>query len=388
MNWRQRRIASAAVLLALSQLPFVLSATAAQKREMRISAASEVSTPAIPDVLRRYLRGEAVFAGPDNVTDSIIKIDGFPIYQTTTGTFLLMRMETLDEDSSLLPPSPEILDFAKPYEQYINLDPEVRFTADLPSLGIPLPIPAVDHSAAQTPVRSQGDRPTCVAHAALAAMEAYVGDPNLNLSEEYANHRFMRFLGAQCCKQPDPMNPGEVIEPNTVTAAGYLKQIEIPTEANDPWKYHSNWPMCDIRTDCDAPQHDDLPVSPPLYTLAKFDAISKFSGLRGPSIQNSAYLETILASGYDVVIAMGLAWPAGAEGAVIPVYMSQGMPRKPSGGHAMLLVGYDRTGKYFIAKNSMGPTWGYNRSGYARLSYGYIATYARYGFIVRSVMVR
>ena len=40
---------------------------------------------------------------------------------------------------------------------------------------------------------------------------------------------------------------------------------------------------------------------------------------------------------------------------------------KPLGGHAVLIVGYDDDGRYFIVKNSWGPNWG--EGGYFRIAY-------------------
>ncbi len=291
-------------------------------------------------------------------------------------------LETLNHQSDLLPEHPTILDFAVPFHEYINLDPSLRLAADLSSLRIPLPRSPVDHKAAQTPVRDQGLRPTCVAHAALAAMEAHLAIAGLNLSEEYAQHMFMNALGSNCCLQPG-LNGRPSVDVNTVDAARYLSKIEIPLDNGQPWSYNPKWPMCLDRTDCYSPQHDSQPVPHPTYHLAAFDVISDKTGLSGPSIKNTAYLEVLLASGYDVVVAMDKAWQEGAEAGIIDVDMVGGAPRQSRSGHAMLLVGYDRTAGYFVAKNSFGPTWGH--SGYAYLSYAFLATYARYGFIVTSV---
>ena len=65
-----------------------------------------------------------------------------------------------------------------------------------------------------------------------------------------------------------------------------------------------------------------------------------------------------------------------------------GSPLPSVGGHAMLIVGYDKSKttypeEYFIVKNSWGTSCG--QSGYIYLSYDYIRTYAKYGYYITGV---
>lgn len=337
----------------------------------------------VPKPLLQHLLSSKKTAAPlpDEAT---MRIDGFPAKETTTGIFLMMSLEALNRDSPFLPAIPTIIDEASAFKSYINVDPRLRWSADLKTLDVLLPNPVIDHHAAQTPVRDQGGRPTCVAHAALAAMEARLGIADLNLSEDFAHHAFMASLGSTCCRQPDAAS-GRKADVNTIDAAVLLQSLRISTEVDSPWRYSSKWPQDISATDsCYEPTHDDGAASSPSYKLSSIDILSAKAGLQGPSIRNPAYLEVLLALGYDVVIALGVAWRSGEENSTIDVVIENGQPRAESGGHAMLLVGYDRASGYFVAKNSLGPSWGY--SGYARLSYDYITTYARYGFIVKSVL--
>ena len=56
-----------------------------------------------------------------------------------------------------------------------------------------------------------------------------------------------------------------------------------------------------------------------------------------------------------------------------------------SGAHSMLIVGYNRSPAYFIIKNSWGTDFGH--AGYAYVTYEYMQTYAKYGYVVKSVYV-
>jgi hypothetical protein len=84
----------------------------------------------------------------------------------------------------------------------------------------------------------------------------------------------------------------------------------------------------------------------------------------------------------DPSLVVGVAWTAKDMNGIIDVKLGpSGQPIFGAGGHAMVLVGFEDTGeqKYFIVKNSWGTE---NRArGYLRLSYDYIRTYARYGYV-------
>ena len=132
--------------------------------------AREARRADVPEILLDHLRSTTK---PTAVVDDDVSIvEGFPAMRTATGVYLMMTSEALDTRSPFLPTNPIILEMTRPYAEYINVAPIFHLTADLSSLRIPLPRPVVDHTASQTPVRDQQTRPTCVAHAAVAAMEA------------------------------------------------------------------------------------------------------------------------------------------------------------------------------------------------------------------------
>ena len=70
------------------------------------------------------------------------------------------------------------------------------------------------------------------------------------------------------------------------------------------------------------------------------------------------------------------------NGVLDPVLDSNGKP-VGRGGHAMLLVGYNRAKRYFIVKNSWGKGWGHD--GYGYLHYDLVRSCFKYGFVVDQV---
>jgi len=107
-------------------------------------------------------------------------------------------------------------------------------------------------------------------------------------------------------------------------------------------------------------------------------------GLVGESIKNTRYLEALLFQGYNVVFGCYASWDDKDNNGILePLLDNNGNPVSGAG-HAMLIVGYNRTEQYFIVKNSWAQTWGH--SGYAYFSYDFFRSCAKYGFVVDSVV--
>ena len=83
------------------------------------------------------------------------------------------------------------------------------------------------------------------------------------------------------------------------------------------------------------------------------------------------------------MIGAWVSWPNEDQHGVLRPLLKNGQPLG-RGGHAMLLVGYDRPGQFFVVKNSWGPAWGHN--GYGHFHYDYMRSCLRYGFTVSSVV--
>ena len=100
------------------------------------------------------------------------------------------------------------------------------------------------------------------------------------------------------------------------------------------------------------------------------------NGTKGWSVQNPRCLESLLLSGKKVLVYMWISGNWNKEKRANKMDVELGMDRKnlPAvGGHALLLVGFDRDAKQFIFKNS----WGEKEVLY--IHYDYVKTYARYG---------
>lgn len=234
----------------------------------------------------------------------------------------------------------------------------------------------IDHRQFQTPVKDQLDRGTCVCFASLANIESVIKrseNREIDLSEQYANWLFMKEEGKNHC------NDGLV----TTLSARYLSNNGVCEES-----YYSYEDRDTVNTHC-----MDIPPSnvqqKATYGVGNFVLIDNL-GFFGPSIRNPQYLEELLYRNFNIVFGTHVAW--GREpntNDVFDVILDKyGNPLTSNGGHAMLIVGYDRSGNngsipYFIVKNSWSDDFGVD--GYMYLSYDYITTYAKYGYIVYNI---
>jgi len=240
--------------------------------------------------------------------------------------------------------------------------------AGLASTGTPS---SVDHRFDQTPVKSQGDRPTCVSFALLAALEALIkrnAKQEVDLSEHYAHWLFMSSLKRTQCDSG----------PYTIQAATVLHQSGVCLEAQCPYQG-----LAQVTADCsgapslDAQQHAT-------YGLGSFTPLYDH-GFTGWIVANTDLLESLLAQDVDVVIGFegifGLFTPDG----ILDVFVDgNGNPWPSRAGHTMLAVGYvrDPTNPYFLFKNSWVDPGG---DGYMKVSYDFVRQYATCGVVPRQV---
>ncbi len=230
-------------------------------------------------------------------------------------------------------------------------------------IAFPGPLPAmVDHSPQLPPIRDQGIRSTCVAHAAAAVREfleirAGLATPGaINLSEQFIYW---------WCKQND----------NLPTVAGTYPHLGLTCLAKAGTVAETDWPYSDQlipNSEGHGPPPDGVEARAWRYRVKRVLRLDP---------HDVTAIKTALATGRAVLFA-------------IPVYdswfrnrvsrtagkINMPLPAEPSNGaHAMVLVGYvdDETapgGGYFIVRNSWMP-WGFDSpfSGCGTIPYEFIA---------------
>lgn len=276
-----------------------------------------------------------------------------------------------DDERAAIPIDESMADLESYFDHNPILDVEDA-SLDAEMAGLP---PVTDMRAGQSPVKNQARRGTCVSHAALALLEAHQHIPE-DLSEQYAHYNFNEFLNRR-----HDENAGL----RTTDAAKFL------ADSDGRVCLESEWPYIPTQSGVNSLVQQGQ-YGPPAaardnqrfgYKAGGYKIIPD-RGLAGRSIRNTRYLEALLYQGYTPVIGTWVAWDDKDNNGVLdPRFDSNGEPIR-RGGHAMLLVGYNRSEEYFIVKNSWSSRWGH--SGYGYLHYNYVRTYFKYGFVVSEVV--
>jgi len=237
----------------------------------------------------------------------------------------------------------------------------------------------VDRRSVQTPVKDQGNRSTCVAHACCALLEVFPEIPD-DLSEQDMHWMFMQQLRrrglGRLFEFPHPtVRDDEGI--NCGTAGGYLNDHLVCAESYSPYVDDEN----DL-TD----EHERRSETAEQHA---WFGIAERERLSGDDLADLARLVPVLATGHDIVFSVDVAWDAThvrVSGGVVDVVLDDdGDPAEPGGGHAMVMVGYDMPNRRVIVKNSWGEDWG--DKGYCHMTLDYLEVYGRRGFWVKKVRV-
>lgn len=237
---------------------------------------------------------------------------------------------------------------------------------DSESMGLPS---VIDHRSGQSPVKNQFTRGTCVAHASCGVLESFDHIPD-DLSEQYLHYKFNEFLGR-------PHNRDQGLK--TTDATKYLSRSDGRISLESEWPYIPNQSTVNSQVTAGTYAPPSDATGNQRYGIKYYKVITD-KGLTGESIKNTRYLESLVYQGYDIVIGTWVAWQDTDNDGILEPRFQNGNPIY-RGGHAMLVVGYNKAQAYFIVKNSWGAGWGH--SGYAYLSYDYVRTYFKYGFVVK-----
>lgn len=273
------------------------------------------------------------------------------------------------EDAAAAQPLQEM---TAPLREYFAEDPGLRDEAAAVEPDSTLPA-IVDHRPAQSPVKNQGERGTCVAHASLGLLETGPHIPD-DLSEQYAHFKFN-----EVGDRPHDSNSGL----RTTDAAPALAREDARICLEHEWPYIVE------QSTIDAAVAAGSYTPPPAATANQTFGYSSYKiigdlGVEGESIKNTRYLESLLALGVDIVFGAWASWDDENNRDVLrPLLGDDGQPLS-QGGHAMLLVGYDRPGQFFIVKNSWGTGWGH--AGYGYFHYDFMRSCAKYGFTVSEMV--
>lgn len=229
----------------------------------------------------------------------------------------------------------------------------------------------VSNMAHQTPVKDQGGRGTCTAFASLGGLEARGKRAGVtrDLSENHAFTFFMAAAGSPCTYSGGytTWKTGPVLTANGVC-----------TEAQMPYTPGGCPPA--VPAVCTSGGTAKLTSTTHFFT-------PEFGGTGLFRADNTNLLESFIKAGYDIVYGLNVAgndWGDGTGDIDVQINAS-GAPAPSVGGHAMLLVGYNRNANYFVVKNSWGEDWGHD--GYAHISYEYLQTYGKYGYAILDATV-
>jgi Papain family cysteine protease len=259
-----------------------------------------------------------------------------------------------------------------PLADYFAKDPGIDDAEDAAAPDATLP-PIVDHRSTQSSIKHQGARRTCVSHASLALLEAAAHIPD-DLSEQYTHYKFNEFKGR-------PQDRDNALR--TTDAPVLLARDDGGICLETEWPYISDQEPINTAVAAGTYRPPPSAFADQIYGYRTYKLIAD-AGLEGESIKNTRFLESLLALGFDIVIGAWASWDDENNRSVLRPLLDPAGEPIGRGGHAMLMVGYDRPNQYFTMKNSWGPGWGH--AGYGHFHYDFVRSCLKYGFTVSEVM--
>jgi len=197
-----------------------------------------------------------------------------------------------------------------------------------------------------TPIRDQGNCGSCWAFAATACLESQVllsqNNPgfNLDLSEQIL----------VSCSNAGNCNGGYINN-----ASDYIRDLGLPVETCFPYTATNN----SCSNACLNWTNDSYHIPGWLWVTTTAPTVSALEN----AVATYGPLVTTMAVYSDFFY-----YVSGVYTHVSGTYQ---------GGHAILIVGYDDAGKYFIAKNSWGTGWG--EAGFFRIAYSQLTNAVSFG---------
>lgn len=229
------------------------------------------------------------------------------------------------------------------------------------------------------PARNQSDRRTCVSFALVAALEARL--QRRGIATDLSEQHVAAALALSSGRSPD--DPYELIR--LFDAIHVLRGRKICFEEDCKYEAVGSEPGRDALSRAQY-SIEDFFVIPRLPHVVK-DRIQN-PNLDGGGVGNIAYLECVIANGYDIVVAIAANLGRDMDtGIIFPRYVSLSnalVPEASEYSHALLITGYRRNSgiPYFICRDSL------ERLSEGRplcVSYEYVRAYAKYGVVVTHV---
>lgn len=222
--------------------------------------------------------------------------------------------------------------------------------ASTPFGGDELPA-SIDLSDKMPPVGNQGKQQSCVAWAIAYALKSY--QEKLELGEQYL------FSPAYIYNQ---INNG----------------MNAPTYVTDGLNILSEQGVCQME---EMPYDENNWVAKPTDEVKNSARKFRIDFWRQVNVQDIKEVKAQLAAGYPVIIGAMVSKEFISEGFDKKAAYSWTEAGTASGGHCMLLVGYDDTRKAFKVMNSWGADWG--DKGFSWIDYKLFPEVVKYGFVAK-----